>query len=190
MKVFYSILFILTSYLFGFSQIGIGTITPNSSSLLDISSTTKGTLLPRMTSAQRNAIVSPAQSLMVYDTDVDLYYYYNQTNNVWTPINVCTVKTISSSGTYTLSENDNGIILDYIGTGTLQINVPYTFPLTLPIGFQVSVTQANTGNIVFAGTGGMSVNNRYNATKTAGQWAKVGIEVKAPLISILSGDVK
>jgi hypothetical protein len=39
---------------------GIGTLTPDASSLLDITSTTKGILIPRMTKAQRDAIVAPA----------------------------------------------------------------------------------------------------------------------------------
>ncbi len=48
---------------------GIGTITPNASSLLEIKSTTKGLLIPRMTQAQRNAIASPAAGLIIYQTN-------------------------------------------------------------------------------------------------------------------------
>ncbi len=48
---------------------GIGTTFPNASSLLDITSTTKGILIPRMTQAQRNAISSPATGLMIFQTD-------------------------------------------------------------------------------------------------------------------------
>jgi hypothetical protein len=50
-------------------NVGIGTTTPVSSAILDVSSTTKGFLPPRMTSAQRSAISSPAQGLVVYQTD-------------------------------------------------------------------------------------------------------------------------
>ena len=46
----------------------IGTTTPNASAILDVSSTTKGLLLPRMTTVQRNAIVSPADGLIIYNT--------------------------------------------------------------------------------------------------------------------------
>jgi len=46
----------------------IGGTTPNASSLLDITSTTKGVLFPRMTTTQKNAIASPASGLVVYDT--------------------------------------------------------------------------------------------------------------------------
>ncbi|NBU58520.1 MAG: tail fiber domain-containing protein [Betaproteobacteria bacterium] len=48
---------------------GIGTTTPHASALLDITSTTKGFLPPRMTTVQAAAIASPADGLMVYDTD-------------------------------------------------------------------------------------------------------------------------
>ena len=60
-----------------FSQVGIGTTTPNASAQLDVSSNTKGLLIPRMTQAQRTAINSPAQGLLVYQTDgiIGLYQY-------------------------------------------------------------------------------------------------------------------
>jgi hypothetical protein len=51
------------------NAVAIGTSTPNASSLLDLSSTTKGLLLPRMTKAQRNAIVNPSEGLAIYQTD-------------------------------------------------------------------------------------------------------------------------
>ena len=51
------------------AQVGIGTATPNASSALEISSTSQGFLLPRMTAAQQNAIANPAQGLMVYCTN-------------------------------------------------------------------------------------------------------------------------
>ena len=47
------------------AQVGIGTITPHASSVLDVSSTTQGMLTPRMTTLQRTAIASPADGLMV-----------------------------------------------------------------------------------------------------------------------------
>ena len=57
---------------------GIGTTTPDASSALDITSTTKGLLIPRMTETQRDAISSPATGLMIYQTDGTVgFYYYN-----------------------------------------------------------------------------------------------------------------
>jgi len=50
---------------------------PDPSAILDIKSTTSGLLIPRMTAAQRTSISSPADGLMVYDTDFDEFWYYN-----------------------------------------------------------------------------------------------------------------
>ncbi|MEP6796099.1 MAG: DUF1566 domain-containing protein [Saprospiraceae bacterium] len=49
--------------------VGIGTTNPATSAALDVTSTSKGLLPPRMTLLQRNAISTPAQGLMVYDID-------------------------------------------------------------------------------------------------------------------------
>jgi hypothetical protein len=66
-----------------FSQVGIGTVTPDESSILDITSTTQGLLTPRMTTAQRTAIVTPADGLIVYDTELKSFYHYNSTTTSW-----------------------------------------------------------------------------------------------------------
>jgi hypothetical protein len=70
-----------------FSQVGIGTITPNSSAVLDVTSTTQGMLTPRMTTAQRTAIAAPADGLMVYDTDLKSFFHFNQGITSWNIIN-------------------------------------------------------------------------------------------------------
>ncbi|MFN8305803.1 MAG: tail fiber domain-containing protein [Ferruginibacter sp.] len=82
----------------GFAQsVAINTdgSTANSSALLEIKSTTKGLLIPRMTTAQRNAIPSPAEGLNVFDTNTKTFWFYNGTGwvesatgsptNYWTP---------------------------------------------------------------------------------------------------------
>jgi trimeric autotransporter adhesin len=51
--------------------------TASASALLDVKSTAKGILIPRMTSVQRTAIGTPANGLMVYDTDSLSFAYYN-----------------------------------------------------------------------------------------------------------------
>jgi len=64
-----------------YSQVGIGTTTPNNSSTLDIVSTNKGVLIPRMTVAQRIAIVNPAEGLLVYQkNDIKGFYFFNGTS--------------------------------------------------------------------------------------------------------------
>ena len=60
-----------------FSQVGIGTVNPEPSSALDISSTTQGFLAPRMTSTERMSISSPATGLLVYDTVTESLWAYN-----------------------------------------------------------------------------------------------------------------
>lgn len=55
---------------------GIGTTDPNPSALLEISSTTKGILVPRMTKSQRDAIVSPATGLLIYQTNLTPGFYF------------------------------------------------------------------------------------------------------------------
>ena len=59
--------------------VGVGTTTPDASSALDVTSTTKGFLMPRMTTAQRTAITAPAAGLQVYDTTTNSQWYYNGT---------------------------------------------------------------------------------------------------------------
>ena len=67
--------------------------TANTSALLDVKSTSKGMLIPRMDSAQRAAIAAPATGLLVYQTNKDSGFYHfdgtnwqqlvNQGNNLW-----------------------------------------------------------------------------------------------------------
>jgi trimeric autotransporter adhesin len=76
-------LFCLISLVLGMSvsaQVAINTnnSNPDPSAMLDVKSTTSGLLVPRMTQAQRTAIVSPAAGLLVYQTDNPSgFYYYN-----------------------------------------------------------------------------------------------------------------
>ena len=58
-------------------SVGIGTANPNASAILDISSTTKAFIPPRMTTAQKNAISSPAAGMLVYDTTEASLYTHN-----------------------------------------------------------------------------------------------------------------
>ena len=51
-----------------YAQVGIGTATPDASAKVDITSTTQGLLPPRMTTAQRDAISSPATGLVIFNT--------------------------------------------------------------------------------------------------------------------------
>ena len=65
----------------GLAQVGIGINTPQESALLDITSTSKGLLPPRMTTSQKTNIVNPAYGLIVYDIIQDALNVY--TPNGW-----------------------------------------------------------------------------------------------------------
>lgn len=58
-------------------NVGIGTTSPNAAALLDVSSTTKGFLPPRMTTAQRDAISTPPAGLVIYNTSTNVLNFYN-----------------------------------------------------------------------------------------------------------------
>ena len=73
------------------AQVGIGTKNPAPSAVLDVTSTTKGFLPPRLTTAQRDAIASPAQGLTIYNTNNGCLEFFDASN--W--ISVCN-GTISS----------------------------------------------------------------------------------------------
>lgn len=57
-------------------SVGIGTLTPNNSSITEMVSTSKGLLIPRMTKSQRDAIVSPATGLLIYQTNSNPAFYF------------------------------------------------------------------------------------------------------------------
>ncbi len=75
-----ALLFSLQSY----AQTGVAINTtgnePDTSAMLDVSSTEKGILIPRLTQAQRNAIAIPAEGLMIFQTDESAGFYYYQTS--------------------------------------------------------------------------------------------------------------
>ena len=71
-----------------FSQtqnIGVGTLTPDNSAVLDLSppNNDKGILVPRLSAWQRIAINNPANSLLVFDTDSNCFFFYKTSNAKW-----------------------------------------------------------------------------------------------------------
>ena len=76
-------LFVFLGSIPAFAQIGIGTTTPAPSAALEISSSAnnKGILIPRITASQKDAIASPAQGLLIYQTTAPIgFYYYTGTS--------------------------------------------------------------------------------------------------------------
>src|SRR6185436_20215132 len=79
---------IIASFHNSISQVGIanGVIVPHPSALLEIRSNDKGVLVPRLSSAQRIAIVSPATGLLVFDSNTTSFWFYNGAS--WTELPV------------------------------------------------------------------------------------------------------
>ena len=97
-------------------NVGIGTAAPDASAALDIVSTTKGLLAPRMTSTQRLAIVSPAVGLLVYQTDAAAGYFYNAgtpTAINWQPVLSATAAILNGTSQQPSSN------FNISGTGTM-----------------------------------------------------------------------
>lgn len=103
-----------------YAQVGIGTTSPNPSSALDIESTDSGLLIPRMTTAQRTGIATPAEGLQVYDITTSSLWYYDGTswvdgtaaNNIYTADG-----TLAGNRQVTMGAFDLG----FTGTGNVGI---------------------------------------------------------------------
>jgi hypothetical protein len=119
-----SVLFIL-GLVPAFAQIGIGTTTPAPSAALEVSSTDndKGILIPRISAAQKDAIVNPAEGLLIYQTTAPVgFYYYSGTAWKWIA-NATDLATVGNAATATKLANPrniNGIAFD----GSADITVP------------------------------------------------------------------
>lgn len=115
----------------------VGTNTLDSSAFLQIDSTDKGFLLPRMTAAQRNAIATPAEGLQVYVTDTDPgLYYYDGSVWVWidgAPDAVPDLQEVTDEG----STTTNAITLDGAGlvlkNGTGQVTLVPALGISSPV---------------------------------------------------------
>lgn len=197
--------FLFLSFLVN-AQIGIGTITPNASSVLDITSTTQGMLTPRMTTAQRTAIATPADGLFVYDTDLKAFYFYSAGSSSWVAINSgvtprLNFKRIRSTDNLAVvlaAELLAGGNTKYLlNTNTLyEINgtVTFNFPIELNNAYiqgldpNEDVIRRTTGNI-FEGTTGGGIKS-VTLTATAGSVFNLSGAASQSLIfrdSVVSG---
>jgi hypothetical protein len=93
---------------------------PDPSAGLHIDFTDRGLLIPRMTTAQRNAIPSPANSLMIFNTTTGCFEFYDQPSNSW--------KIISCNGYY---ESDWQVVR-YNDITTLTFPLPF-FPVRVVV---------------------------------------------------------
>lgn len=80
-----------------------GTLTPTPNTVIDINSTTKGILVPRLTTTQRNAITSPATSLLIFNTTLGVFQYYS--GSAWITIGAKIPDNVQFDGTLTVNGN-------------------------------------------------------------------------------------
>ncbi len=168
-----------------FAQVGIGTVTPDASSILDISSTSQGLLTPRMTTVQRTAIATPADGLIVYDTDLKSFYHYNSTATSWNKMSSDAngrlkfkrIKSTDVLATVLAEEKSAGGGAKYLlDTGTLyEINgvIAVDFPIELNNAYVIGLDSGEDKLVrasgdLFTGTTGGSI-RVLTLTATAGK---------------------
>jgi hypothetical protein len=161
------------------AQVAINTdgSSPDGSAMLDIKSINRGMLMPRMTLAQRNAIASPANGLMIYQTDNSPGFYYN-TGNGASP---AWVTSVTGSGWGLSGNAGTNPATNFIGTTD---NQPLRFrvnnawageihPTTGNLFFGLGAGQANTIGVANTAIGEHSLfaNTETNFTTAVGYYA-------------------
>lgn len=171
MKRIFTLLAVVLLTVTTFAQVGIGTTNPDASAALDITSTTGGLLVPRMTAAQRLAITSPAAGLMVFVTDFDggRFMIYNGTE--WGTLSFETFEERPDAPTITGVTSEDG-----------QVSVAFSAPVynggstitsytatSSPGDFTGTVNQAGSGTIAVTGlTNGTAYTFTVSATNSVG----------------------
>ena len=150
------------------SQVGMGTTNPDPSAVLDMVSTTQGVLTPRMTTAQRLLVATPADGLLIYDTDEGAFYYYE--NTTWNKLlsktrdNYKLVKDVSDLD----DELTAGGGTSYLLTSNTYYEINGSITLAAPIDLNdayISGLDANedvlirVGGSIFSGANGGSIRN-------------------------------
>jgi len=118
--------------------------TPHSSAILDVYSLSKGLLVPRLTSTQRSNITSPADGLLVYDTDADTYYYF--ANTAWHPIDAPSLWSENSDTVYI-----TGVGKRYgVGTASPVAKLTVQGDATIAADEPLFEVKNSTGDVIFA----------------------------------------
>ena len=124
----------------------------NASAMLDIRSTTRGFLPPRMTTTQRNAIASPATGLQVFDSTMNAMCEYNGT--AWRVLSAGAQSVAASTATTTVnmsSGNVQNITLTASTTLTLSSATVGTYIMKLIQGGSGSYTVTWPGTVIWSG---------------------------------------
>jgi len=116
------------------SQIGMGTPNPDPSAVLELASTQKGFLPPRLTTLQRNAIVQPAEGLTIYNTDKDCLEWYIASQ--W--YNSCGDNLPAVVANYTCSTLETGTMT--AGDPVYGVSQTITADVSAPGSYDISAT--------------------------------------------------
>lgn len=126
-----------------FSQVGIGTTSPNASSILDVTATDKGVLVPRVAIADLNTaapVTAPVESLLVYNTTVGTgvgFHYWDGAK--WTPLS----GVAAPDTDWTVVGNDmHNANTGFVGIGTTTPSILMHIEATSPALRLVSGTEA------------------------------------------------
>jgi len=139
------------------NRLGVGTNSPSASSIVDITSTTQGFLIPRMTTTQRNAITSPTTSLQIYNTTEGYVEYYDSFWG-WMPITNQNEWKRKWGSEYF---NDFGVNNAFSGDGVFQ-----TFPLNGGAANLLSGAPSTTNFIGYQGLSTGILANGQSAIRT------------------------
>lgn len=132
------------------AQTGIGTTAPNASAKLEIASTDKGLLIPRMTKAQREAITltASANGLMVYQTD-DLAGFYVNTSATttisWTRVNTNWTRTGNDIAYTAGNISTTGALT---GGNSSTSNISGFAANVISVSANYSITSADNGKVI------------------------------------------
>jgi hypothetical protein len=120
------------------AQVGIGTNTPDNSAMFEVQSNNRGILFPRLTSAQRTSIASPAAGLYVFDTNTNSLWYFN--GSLW--INTVSESTYGDmkSG-FQAADHSGWIKLDGRAISNLSSNQQ---AVAISLGFTTSLPNATS----------------------------------------------
>jgi hypothetical protein len=129
------------------------------SAMLDVKSNNKGMLVPRMTTAQRTAIASPAPGLMVYDTDNNSFWFYN--NVSWTQITTGGSSPWTSTGN-NISNTNTG----RVGIGVTTPNARFAVDSSIMVDQENGNTGSLTSALLFGSDGQAGISRSFLAGST------------------------